>query len=208
MTAQTDSNLMERLKRAVYPTDPNSPDGDWNIRTSAGSGGTSTTDNTAFTPGSSSVTPAAGYYGGRSVGSGHVAAMAINGSGVLQVDIISGAVGQATVNINGIPTVNMGLWGKVPTMFLIKATSAGVTLLASGLFPFNVYGVKLITDATVDVYFQSASGNAIEGTMRLLPGAGFAENTQIGHPLYIAPSGLFIALSGAANVGGIVRGYN
>lgn len=229
--AQTDSNLMERLKRAVYPSDPNQLDGDWNLRTVGGSGGTSTTDNSAFTPGSGSITPIGGYYGGRSVGSGHVAAAAINGSGVLQVDIISGAgngfatvgvygsvlvvgsvnvtpVATFTVHLDSIPTVNLGFNGKSPTMFMIKATAGGVTLIASGLYPFNVYGIKLIADATVDVYLQSPSGNAIEGTMRLLPGAGFAENAQIGSPLYNAPSGLFIALSTTANIGGIVRGYN
>lgn len=231
--AQTDSNVIERLKRAVYPTDPTNPDGDWNVRTAGSAGGTSTTDNTNFTPGASSITPVGGYFGGRQVGSGHIAAVAVNGSGVLQVDMISGGANSGfatvgvygsvsvlgTVNLGSIPTINLGLGtvnvgnvvtvtlGKVPTMFAIKATAGGVTLIASGLYPLSVYGIKLITDATVDVYLQSASGNAIEGTMRLLPGAGFAENNQIGSPLYYAPSGLFIALSVSANVGGIARVY-
>ena len=332
MTQAVDVNVMDRLKRALYPVDPANMDGQFYMRTPGGSGGTSTTDNSAFTPGTSSLTPMGGYYGGRQVGSGNVAAPAIDGSGVLQVNVIAGGAGGGnaqlqvqgtaanwqnvgfasgnagaagnwavpikmasgyyptlnmvtgltfsvnvvntpdvhvtagsiwvangaafatvavygspgfpvynigtvnvsnsvtvlpgatfTISLDNIPTVNLGLGtvnignipvvdtrnAKVPTMFPIKATTSGVTLICSGLFPYSVYGVKLITDATVDVYFVSPSGGtALEGTMRLLPGAGFAENNHLSSPLYSCPSGLFIVLSGNANVGGVVRGVN
>lgn len=64
-----------------------------------GSGGTSMVDNNAFTPGSTSVTPVAGYHGGRSVASGNAAAVAIDGSGNLQVNVVAGGAGGGVANI-------------------------------------------------------------------------------------------------------------
>jgi hypothetical protein len=101
--------------------------------------------------------------------------------------------------------------GKTATMWPIKvnAGGAGVTLIASGLFPMSVYGMLLAADATVYISLQSPSGTNLTGTIFLLPGGGFAENNHMSSPLYPGvPSGLYLWQSAAANLGGVVRGTN
>lgn len=94
-------NAFDRLHRALTPADPtNDPFGLHKINIAGtvqilggGAGGTSTTDDSSFVPGSSSLTPAGGYVGGRSVASGHVVAPALSASGITQVEVVAGGAG-------------------------------------------------------------------------------------------------------------------
>lgn len=112
----------------------------------AGGGGTSMADNSAFTPGTSSVTPIGAYYGPRSIASGRIAAPALNASAVLQVDIISGAAGGGVANLTmrgtantdvyvGVASGPAGAWGNwnLPVVY------------ASGFYPTVNIGAGVVT---------------------------------------------------------------
>lgn len=84
----------------MRPLDPTAPYGGWQLNVSGtvntiggGIGGTSMVDDNPFTPGGTSITPAGGYYGGRTIGSGHAAAPALSGSAILQVEVVGGGAG-------------------------------------------------------------------------------------------------------------------
>ena len=188
--AQTDSNLMERLKRAVYPSDPNSPDGDWALRINGGNGGTSTTDNSTFTPGASSITPIGGYQGGRQVASGHVAAAAINGSGVLQVDMVSGitlAVNEGSAVIPIVMTQTTSKVGSGNTVilngnnnrkyFLFVNDSDTIIYLSSNGIATPNFGVRL--NGSGGSYEMPADKFIPTGTISAIVLAGTTKNLLV-----------------------------
>lgn len=93
MPTQPDT-VFDRILRAMRPVDATAPYGGWALNvTGGGSGGTSMIDNSAFTPGATSITPIGGYYGGRSIASGNAAIPALSGSAILQVDVVAGGAG-------------------------------------------------------------------------------------------------------------------
>lgn len=112
----------------------------------AGGGGTSMADNSAFTPGTSSVTPIGAYYGPRSIASGRIAAPALNASAVLQVDIISGAAGGGVANLTVRGTANTNLYvGFASGPAGIDGNWQVPVIYASGFYPTVNIGAGVVT---------------------------------------------------------------
>lgn len=114
-----------------------------------GSGGTSMIDNNPFTPGGTSITPAGGYHGGRTVASGNAAAFAIDGSGNMQVNVVAGGAGGGLANLTVQGTANSALHvGYASGSNLNQDGGAAIPIfgtvnLAAGAAPFAsvaVYG--------------------------------------------------------------------
>lgn len=114
-----------------------------------GTGGTSMTDNNAFTPSSTSITPVGGYHGGRSVASGNAAAFAIDGSGNMQVNVVAGGAGGGIANISVRGTANSDIH---------VGFASGAGLYADG-------GAALPITGTVNVSGVVGSVNAVLGTL-------------------------------------------
>lgn len=294
--------LPGRLYRALRQDVPGVPgvNGPWHMRTqgtlwlaNGGAGGTSTTDDSAYTPGGSSLTPIGAYVGGRQVGSGNVGVPAMSGSAVLLVDVIKQPAGggagfasvavygspgmpvynvgtvhmsnpqvsvhlgniptvnlgqaiTATVNLSNIPTVNLGSGitatvnlsniptvnlGSAPTVNIgntplvdtrrgMAATTWPISFGGSGYFAVaapsanpavqvKLHSVVLVNTGTCDISFQSPSGTFLTGSMRILPGAGFAPAAQMNHPILIGAANgtLFIQAAGTQNIGGWAAGW-
>lgn len=163
--------------------------------------------------GSAGITGLGGSIGAVNLG-GSVGAFGLGGSYAvyLQNNVQSGGqyMGQVTASVAGVVIVD-SRGSLTPTTYAIQAS--GGTALVASMSAGNriyVYGVRLLTSATVDVSFVSPSGVYLEGSQRLLPGAGFAENSMLGAPLLVgaaASGSIFLNMSGAAVVGGIIRAW-
>lgn len=173
--------------------------------------------------GSVNVVNAVGIFGSTS----GVASVNLGPGGI--VGVFGSTSGVATVFLGNIPTVNLGLGtvnvgnfpgvqivdtrgSLVPTTWPITGSGGVFQVIATAASPNRVYlyGMRVVTSATVDLQFQSPSGTTLDGSVRLLPGAGWVENYPLGTPAYIAPvgSGNFVFnLSAAAQVSGIARGW-
>lgn len=158
-------------------------------------------------------------------------------TGVTQIGAPWSVVGSAgvtplasfTVNMGSIPTVNLGLGtvnvgnypavqvvdvrgSLVPTQWIISGAASGQFVVA-GSAPANLRNflsaIHLISDGTADFQWMSPSGVAISGSMRLLPGAGFAPAGALQSPIVIGSqnSAIYIRALGTLNIGGIAIGW-
>lgn len=129
-------------------------------------------------------------------------------------------VGLGTVNIGNVPQVTVGgvavvdtRGSLVPTQWLISMGGSGysaISVASAATSPkTKLYSIMLVSTGTVDVTFQSPSGTFLTGSLRILPGAGFAVQTQLANPVLIggANATLFIHAAGSQNIGGWVTGW-
>lgn len=151
-----DYPALDRLQRALNPLPNAAVDGPHQLSVTGtmniiggGSGGTSMTDNQPFTPGSTSVTPMAGYFGGRSVSSGNAAAVSIDHSGNLQVNVVAGGAGGGIANLSVRGTANADIH---------VGFASGANLQQDG-------GAALPITGTVAVGGMVGSVNAVLGTL-------------------------------------------
>lgn len=151
--------------------------------------------------GSVNVVNAVGIFGSVSI-TGSVNAHGIFGS----VSVLG------SVNIGGQPIIVDPRGSLVPTQWIISFGGSGQYVLA-GSAPANqrnyLTGYRFIATGTVDIQFQSPSGVAVSGSMRILPGAGLVDNGGGNWPVLVGSqqSPVFMLATGTQHVGGWANGY-
>lgn len=149
---------LDRLQRALNPLPSAAVDGPHQLSVTGtvnivggGSGGTSMTDNSPFTPGSTSITPMGGYVGGRQIASGNAGAPALSASAIMLVDVRAGGAGGGIANLSVRGTANSDIH---------VGFASGANLQTDG-------GAALPITGTVAVGGISGSVNVTQGTLPL-----------------------------------------
>lgn len=137
------------------------------------------------------------------------------GLGTINVGNPVGIFGSVSV----LGTVNVGLavvdarGSLVATQWIISGAASGQFVVAgsapAGLRNY-ISAFHLVGDGTLDMRWASPSGIGISGSMRILPGAGFAMAGALGNsPLVIGSqnSAIYLDARGTLNVGGIAVGW-
>jgi hypothetical protein len=176
-----------------------------------GSGGTSSIDNSNFTAGANSITVAGGYHGGRSVASGAAAALAIDGSGMLLVDVGAGGAGGGVANLTVRGSANQDIHvgyvggGSVNSDGGAYLPILGTVNLGAGAAPFAsvaVYG------SPANPVYNVGSVNVVNtvtitGTVNAIGGSGFATAAVYGSPAFPVYAVGSVNVQGSLGVGQI-----
>lgn len=149
---------------------------------------------------------------------GSVAATNLGGSvGVTQIGApwsFVGSVGVtplAAFSLGGVAQVDPR-GSLVPTQWIISVGGSGQFAIA-GSAPANqrnyFTGYRFISTGTVDVQFESPSGVAVSGSLRILPGAGIVDSGGGNWPVLVGSqqSAIYMRFTGTQNVGGWANGY-
>jgi hypothetical protein len=225
--AVSPNNTFDRLYRALRPVDPTNLDGPWALILTGttniiggGAGGTSTTDNNPFTPGGTSITPAGGYVGGRTIASGNAGAIALSPSGAVLVHVIAGGAGGGLAQLQVVGTDNSNFnnvgWpsgaaiatlNTVPVMVVNQSAAGGgqATVNIAGQ-PISVVGSTGVTPlASFTVNMGSVpTVNLGLGTVNIgnIPGiVGSVRTTGLGGSIGVIGAGGSL---GALGIGGSV----
>lgn len=166
---------LDRLQRALNPLPGLAVDGAHQLSVTGtvniiggGSGGTSMVDNNPFTPGSTSITPMGGYHGGRTVASGNAAAVQIDGSGNLQVNVVAGGAGGGIANISVRGTGNSDIH---------VGFASGANLQQDGGAALPITGTVAVGGIAGSVFVtQGTLPMPVVGSMGVTPLASFTVN--------------------------------
>ncbi len=128
------------------------------------------------------------------------------------VGIFGSTSGVASVNLGGVGVVDVR--GSLsPTMWIISGAASGQFVIA-GSAPASqrdwFSSFHLLATGTIDGQWMSPSGVAISGSMRLLPGAGFALAGALpnGPVLWGSQqSAIYFNSAGTGNIGGFAAGW-
>ena len=196
-------SALDRLQRALNPLPAAAVDGPHQMSVTGtvniiggGSGGTSMTDDQAFTPGSTAITPAGGYYGGRTIGSGHAAAPALSNSAVMLVHVVAGGAGGGLAQLQVVGSDNSN--------FLNVGFPSGGTFRNTvpvfgqgGSFP--VVGSVNVVQGTLPLpvmgSVNAVSNLMVQGTNNTAIHVGFASGAG-----GLADGGAAVPITGSANV--------
>lgn len=207
--------------------DPANPDGLWQMVTSGtvnivggGSGGTAMVDNNPFTPGGTSITPAGGYVGGRSIGSGNAGAIGLSPSGAVLVHVIAGGAGGGLAQLQVVGTDNSNFanvgwpsggsptFNSVPVIVMNQSAGGGAAFASVAVYgspAMPVYVVGSVNVVNAHGIFGSVS---VLGSVNIGGAVGIFGSTSGVASVNLAPGGIVgifgsVSVLGSVNVGGV-----